>query len=377
MSAQKLLILVGLLFLTALAVYKGYEIYHINQLKSTYAERLDFQVSDCNGIPLTDKQYAQAEAEKGDAEAAYVYASYLKNTGGTNGTYNISSDAFKWLNVASDKGHLMAKSVLCSANTAYNKSKREVSDEILQLCFDAANHGAKSAKTSLGYIYSEGKGVPQNYEEAYYWLRLDAKTNNLIKKVASHLTQEQIDSIEKRVSSWKPMQPVVEQVNSDVITRWRLVSKLNHSLSPNIEGLACKGKSRDCKVQDVCGNLIAVSCPRSMPKYLIIDTATKKEVSKCPDQERHCYDLVPEEWTCKTPDNMPLSRQAQEKFPKYKSAVSCGDFLGFSSGPFSGGPYVFLNKNTGETTKVGGMHIGQKPNMEYPKEWYCGRPSNF
>ncbi|MCD8498155.1 MAG: hypothetical protein LRZ85_08855 [Alphaproteobacteria bacterium] len=145
----------------------------------------------------------------------------------------------------------------------------------------------------------------------------------------------------------------------------------------NVAGLICGGASRDCKIADRCGDLVGFVCGRGRP-YFIARLSTKEIVSKCPNQKTGCLDLVPSEWTCPSPQNMPLSKADQEKYPKYKGAISCGDLLGVGSG-MSDGPYYFINKRNGKTIGECGFwkSVAEQKPCSPPPEWYCGFPTNY
>ncbi len=47
--------------------------------------------------------------------------------------------------------------------------------EAFQLCKPLAEQGDADAQNRVGWMYSKGKGVPQDYAEALKWLRLAAE----------------------------------------------------------------------------------------------------------------------------------------------------------------------------------------------------------
>jgi TonB family protein len=80
-----------------------------------------------------------------------------------------------------------------------------------------AEQGIIPAQTSLGSMYAEGKGVPQDYVQAYMWLTLSIdgavedrgpfqrspSTVNLRKSIAEKMTREQIEEAERLAKEWE------------------------------------------------------------------------------------------------------------------------------------------------------------------------------
>lgn len=77
----------------------------------------------------------------------------------------------------------------------------------------AADHGYVWAQIDLGNFFTQGKGIKQDFAEAYFWYRLAEKADlqyaYYAKKASTHLTGEQIATVEKRVKAWKrcPFRP--------------------------------------------------------------------------------------------------------------------------------------------------------------------------
>ena len=73
----------------------------------------------------------------------------------------------------------------------------------------AADQGAADAQSSLGFRYSLGEGVPQDYVLAHMWLNLSAaKGDEYAAKardmVAAKMTPSQILKALSLASSWRP-----------------------------------------------------------------------------------------------------------------------------------------------------------------------------
>jgi putative methionine-R-sulfoxide reductase with GAF domain len=71
----------------------------------------------------------------------------------------------------------------------------------------AAEQGYIPAQSRLGRIYYRGRDIPQNFSQAYFWMALarasgDDNSKDLAPLVASHLTREQIASIEMDADRW-------------------------------------------------------------------------------------------------------------------------------------------------------------------------------
>jgi uncharacterized protein len=83
----------------------------------------------------------------------------------------------------------------------------------------ATDQGYAPAQLSLGYLYAEGLGVPQNYVQAYKWYSLAvaglpvSNTENreyAIKyrdHLAAKMTPDQVAEAQKLASAWKPSGP--------------------------------------------------------------------------------------------------------------------------------------------------------------------------
>jgi TPR repeat protein/putative methionine-R-sulfoxide reductase with GAF domain len=79
----------------------------------------------------------------------------------------------------------------------------------------AAEQGYIPAESKLGSFYYNGRGVPQNFYQAYRWAVLarasgDDTSKTLVPLVARHLTPEQIASIEMDANRWLQQHPGAE-----------------------------------------------------------------------------------------------------------------------------------------------------------------------
>jgi TPR repeat protein len=77
----------------------------------------------------------------------------------------------------------------------------------------AAQQGDPFAQASLGILFRFGKGVAQDYVEAYQWFYLAASRTTgsdqesileLRNSTAAHMTPQQIEEASRRAREWKP-----------------------------------------------------------------------------------------------------------------------------------------------------------------------------
>jgi TPR repeat protein len=77
----------------------------------------------------------------------------------------------------------------------------------------AADQGNVEAQILFGRLYEEGIEVEQDYKETYFWYSLAAIVKNekrhtkFTQRVAAHLSKEQINAVDKRVTEWKMTPP--------------------------------------------------------------------------------------------------------------------------------------------------------------------------
>jgi TPR repeat protein len=75
-----------------------------------------------------------------------------------------------------------------------------------------AEQGDTMSQFQLGLDFSNGKGVPQDWQQAYFWLSLAANANQRESDgaymgrnyAALHLTAAQVAAIDRQVAAWKP-----------------------------------------------------------------------------------------------------------------------------------------------------------------------------
>ena len=92
-----------------------------------------------------------------------------------------------------------------------------VDAEAMKWSREAADQGNTPAQAALGMMYYVGKGVPQDYVEAYKWCNLaaaravdkemrDAATE-LRDALAGMMTPTQVAEAQKLAREWKPAPP--------------------------------------------------------------------------------------------------------------------------------------------------------------------------
>ena len=56
----------------------------------------------------------------------------------------------------------------------------------------AAEQGYADAQTSLGFMYASGEGVPENYVRAYVWWLVGSSSNSSLENIKEIMTKESI-----------------------------------------------------------------------------------------------------------------------------------------------------------------------------------------
>jgi TPR repeat protein len=72
----------------------------------------------------------------------------------------------------------------------------------------AADHAHSEALAWLGTMYQEGRGVPKDQMEAYFWDQLAVKCHTMYgNRVPFHPTPEQYTTLQKRIDDWVAAHP--------------------------------------------------------------------------------------------------------------------------------------------------------------------------
>ena len=271
-----------------------------------------FAGDDCQHVPLSDTEFLYKLARQGSADAAYELA--------YGGSHDVEETAH-WLRQAAEYGHVDAQHELCvyySSESAKGASRRMTADDDAKWCQKAAEQGHHNAQGVLGALYYSGQGVPQSYQEAYFWFNLAGTYGVRVQETKKFLSQEQISALDARVKEWKPQRtPTTHRVEEN---SYPLI---------NVEGLLCGGQTKNCKILDTCGDLLELNCdykdvynlfmpvrPAHHYTFFFVNKETKKIVSACGLESARSgckQDIsIPKDWTCGWPKNAPTEEDAQK-----------------------------------------------------------------
>lgn len=154
--------------------------------------------------PPEGERWLLRAAEQGDAEAEmWLGTAYEQNWFGSVDL----QESIKWYHKAAAAGQVDAQMLL---GNRYEMGRgveqnyalaaqwyRKAAEHVLPLCA-----GADEGRYRLALLYIEGHGVPQDYVQAYFWLRLVGPEEN-VNKAKVHMTAAQIDEGERLVKQWK------------------------------------------------------------------------------------------------------------------------------------------------------------------------------
>ena len=118
-------------------------------------------------------------------------------------------EAARWFRLAADQGDAGAQFSL-GFMYANGKGVPENDVEALKWYRLAADQGDASAQNNLGFMYANGRGVPEDFIPAYKWWNLAAAQGNdgAIKNkeiLRKQMTPAQIAQAQKLSSEWKPV----------------------------------------------------------------------------------------------------------------------------------------------------------------------------
>jgi putative methionine-R-sulfoxide reductase with GAF domain len=121
----------------------------------------------------------------------------------------IETATFEQLRQMAEKGNAAAENSLGLRYFQGDEKSGIHRDEAraLQWFRQAADHGSLAAQSKLGALYWAGRGVPVNYNEAYFWTVLaraggDRVSQDRALALSQHLTHEQAVAIEQQASLW-------------------------------------------------------------------------------------------------------------------------------------------------------------------------------
>jgi uncharacterized protein len=152
--------------------------------------------------PIGERWMLRAAAQ-GDAEAQFwLGVGYEQNWFRTLD----QKEAVKWYQKAAQAGNPDAQVEL-----GHRYESGEGVEQSFELAarwyLKAAEHvadlgGAGQGRNQLGLLYMEGRGVPQDYVQAYFWFSLSGSGENAA-EAREHLSPAQIRGVERLVDQWK------------------------------------------------------------------------------------------------------------------------------------------------------------------------------
>ena len=123
-------------------------------------------------------------------------------------------EAVRWLRLAADQDDPDAQLFLATVYPDSQPTAAELAAQRLGRLREAAGRGIASAQGSLGELYRDGMGVPQDYVLAHMWFNLAAsqstgedydKYSAERDNVASKMTAGQFAEAQRLAREWKPV----------------------------------------------------------------------------------------------------------------------------------------------------------------------------
>ena len=137
-----------------------------------------------------------------------VLASEAPNLAGLSGVA-LETATFDQLRHMAEKGDAAAENSLGLRYFQGDEKNGIRPDEAraLQWFRQAADHGSLAAQSKLGALYWAGRGVPVNYNEAYFWSVLARAGGDTVSReramvLSQHLTRAQAAAIEQQADLW-------------------------------------------------------------------------------------------------------------------------------------------------------------------------------
>jgi len=175
------------------------------------AQRL-YGLMSAHANPPVGERWMLRAAEQGDAEGQFwLGVAYEQNWFETTDV----KEAVKWYQKAAEGGDPDAQFGL---GRKYEDG--EGVEQNFKLAAEwyrkAAEHvpdlgGAGQGSNRLGLLYMEGRGVPQDYVQAYFWFSLNGHEGNAA-DAKSHLSLQQAREIDRLVKEWKEQHRVNPEV---------------------------------------------------------------------------------------------------------------------------------------------------------------------
>jgi uncharacterized protein len=166
------------------------------------AQRLYGLMSARVNPPVGERWMLRAAAQ-GDAEAQFwLGIAYEQNWFGTTDV----KEAVKWYQKAAQGGNPDAQ-VELGNKYEYGVGVEQSFKLAAEWYRRAAEYvpdlgGAFQGRNQLGLLYMQGRGVPQDYVQAYFWFSLNGAEGNAA-DAREHLTPAQIRGVERLMDEWK------------------------------------------------------------------------------------------------------------------------------------------------------------------------------
>ena len=166
------------------------------------------------GVPLDEKEsvrWFRKAADQGEAGAQFKMG--VKYATGS-GVPLDKQEAVRWLRLAADQDDPDAQLFLATVFPETQPTAAELAVQRLNRLREAANRGIASAQGSLGELYRDGMGVPQDYVLAHLWFNLAAsqstgeeyeKYSAQRDEMASQMTPRQFAEAQRLAREWKPV----------------------------------------------------------------------------------------------------------------------------------------------------------------------------
>jgi uncharacterized protein len=166
---------------------------------------------DGNGVEQSDKDAIKwySEAVKGGNAAAQRSLAELYKSGRAEGLMK-DADMVSLYKSAAMKGDADAQ---YNIGAMYEKGKHGIEPDIgaaIKWYRKSALQGNADAQHALGKGYYDGNGLPQDYQQAFFWYTLAAKASQkqgyseARDETALHLTPEQVAKTQAEVQTWEP-----------------------------------------------------------------------------------------------------------------------------------------------------------------------------
>ncbi len=166
------------------------------------------------GVPLDQVEsvrWFRSAADQGEASAQFKLG--IKYSTGS-GVPQDKKEAVRWLRMAADQDDPDAQLFLAWVYPDSQPTAADLAAQRLSRLREAAERGAASAQASLGELYRDGQGVPQDYVRAHLWFNLAAaqstgedheKYSSARDDIASKMTPGQFAEAQRLAREWKPV----------------------------------------------------------------------------------------------------------------------------------------------------------------------------